>query len=138
MLTSLSSEEAVMQRKVGSIVVGVLALGAVSAFAAGKRTAWGDPDLRGTYTTDNSIGVPLERPAQFGTRAELTDEEYAARVSANDVQVAKDKNPLPESEFAEDSAASFSPSGVSAGIRPSAGSTISEVACEGLAGRSSQ
>ena len=69
-----------MQRKLGSIVVCALALGAVSAFGAGKRTPWGDPDLRGTYTTDNSIGVPLERPTQFGTRAELTDEEYAARV----------------------------------------------------------
>ena len=98
-----------MQRKLGSIVVGALALGAVSAFGAGKRTPWGDPDLQGTYTTDNSIGVPLERPTQFGTRAELTDEEYAARVSANDVQVAKDQNPLPESEFAEDSAANNAP-----------------------------
>ncbi len=98
-----------MQRKLGSIVVCALALGAVSAFGAGKRTPWGDPDLQGTYTTDNSIGVPLERPTQFGTRAELSDEEYAARVSANDVQVAKDQNPLPESEFAEDSAANNAP-----------------------------
>ena len=77
-----------------------------AALAAAPRTAWGDPDLRGTYTSDNSIGVPLERPAQFGTRAELTDEEYAARVNANDVQIAKDQNPLPESEFsAEDPSA---------------------------------
>jgi len=53
--------------------------------------------------------VPLERPTKFGTRAELTDEEYATRVSANDVQVAKDNNPLPESEFAEDSAANNAP-----------------------------
>jgi hypothetical protein len=92
-----------------SIVVGVLALGAVTAFAAAKRTPWGDPDLQGTYTTDNSIGVPLQRTEQFGTRATLTDEEYAARVSANDVQVEKDKNPLPESEFGEDSAANNAP-----------------------------
>ena len=98
-----------MQRKLGSIVVCALALGAVSAFAVGKRTPWGDPDLQGTYTTDNSIGVPLERPTQFGTRAELSDEEYAARVSANDVQVAKDQSPLPESEFAEDPAANNAP-----------------------------
>ena len=98
-----------MKRMLGSIVVGALMLAAATAFGAAKRTAWGDPDLRGTYTTDNSIGVPLERPTQFGTRAELTDEEYAARVSANDVQVAKDKNPLPESEFAEDSAANNAP-----------------------------
>jgi hypothetical protein len=98
-----------MKRTLGSIVVGALVLCGASAFGAAKRTAWGDPDLRGTYTTDNSIGVPLERPTQFGTRAQLTDEEYAARVSANDVQVAKDKNPLPESEFAEDSAANNAP-----------------------------
>ena len=98
-----------MQYKIGSIVVCALALNAVSAFGAGKRTPWGDPDLQGTYTTDNSIGVPVERPTQFGTRAELTDEEYAARVSANDVQVAKDQNQLPESEFAEDSAANNAP-----------------------------
>jgi hypothetical protein len=70
------------------------------------RTPWGDPDLRGTYTSDNSIGVPFERPTQYGERAELTDEEYAAKVNANDEQIAKDLNPLPESEFsAEDRSA---------------------------------
>jgi hypothetical protein len=70
------------------------------------RTAWGDPDLQGTYTSDNSIGVPFERPAQFGERATLTDEEYAAKVSANEEQLAKDQNPEPESEFsAEDPSA---------------------------------
>jgi hypothetical protein len=76
------------------------------AAQAGPRTPWGDPDLRGTYTSDNSIGVPFERPNEFGARAELTDEEYDARVNANEEQVAKDLNPLPESEFsAEDASA---------------------------------
>jgi len=98
-----------MNNAFAAIVGGVLAVGTVTAFAAAKKTPWGDPDLQGTYTTDNSIGVPLQRPEQFGTRATLTDEEYAARVSANDVQVAKDKNPLPESEFGEDSAANNAP-----------------------------
>jgi hypothetical protein len=70
------------------------------------RTPWGDPDLQGTYTSDNSIGVPFERPTQYGERAQLTDEEYAAKVDANEEQVAKDTNPLPESEFsAEDPSA---------------------------------
>src|SRR5262245_56361969 len=83
-----------------------MALVAGGALAAGPRTPWGDPDLQGTYTSDNSIGVPFERPQQFGTRAELTAEEYAQRVGANDEQLAKDKNPLPESEFsAEDPSA---------------------------------
>ena len=92
-----------------AVVGGALAVWATLGWTATKRTAWGDPDLRGTYTTDNSIGVPLQRPEQIGTRATLTDDEYAARVSANDVQVAKDKNPLPESEFGEDSAANNAP-----------------------------
>jgi len=70
------------------------------------HTPWGDPDLRGTYTSDNSIGVPFERPTQFGERAQLTDEEYAAKVNANAEQIAKDQNPEPESEFsAEDPSA---------------------------------
>jgi len=98
-----------MNKVLATVFGGVLGVAAVTAFAAAKRTPWGDPDLQGTYTTDNSIGVPLQRAEQFGARATLTDEEYDARVSANDVQVAKDKNPLPESEFAEDSAANNAP-----------------------------
>jgi hypothetical protein len=43
------------------------------------RLAWGHPDLEGTWTTDDMRGVPLSRPAQFGTRKYLTDEEFAAR-----------------------------------------------------------
>ena len=44
------------------------------------RTAWGDPDLHGEWTSEGEYGVPFERPAQFGTRQFLNDEEYA-RVS---------------------------------------------------------
>ena len=43
------------------------------------RTPWGHPDLEGTWTTDDMRGVPMARPAQFGTRVYLTDEEFAAR-----------------------------------------------------------
>jgi len=78
----------------------------VASAQEAPRTPWGDPDLRGTYTSDNSIGVPFERPPQYGERAELTDEEYAAKVNANEEQIAKDRNPEPESEFsAEDPSA---------------------------------
>ncbi|MEO5705775.1 MAG: hypothetical protein ABIT10_13425 [Alteraurantiacibacter sp.] len=42
------------------------------------RTAWGDPDLRGTWPVDYLGQTPRERLAQFGTRAFLTDEEYRA------------------------------------------------------------
>ena len=73
------------------------------------KTPWGDPDLRGTYTSDNSIGVPFERPQQFGTRATLTDEEFEARDKTKAEQVAKDNNERPESKFEEDEAANNAP-----------------------------
>jgi hypothetical protein len=72
-------------------------------------TPWGDPDLRGTYTSDNSIGVPFERPERFGDRAMLTDEEFVARDKANQEQVAKDQSVRPESTFEEDEAANNAP-----------------------------
>ncbi len=89
------------------LTVGVAATVACTLGAQeARRTPWGDPDLRGTYTSDNSIGVPFERPTQFGDRAELTDEEYSGKVNANEEQLAKDQNPEPESEFsAEDPSA---------------------------------
>jgi hypothetical protein len=73
------------------------------------KTAWGDPDLRGTYTSDNSIGVPFERPAQYGDRQMLTDAEFAAKENANLEQVAKDNSERPESTFEEDEAANNAP-----------------------------
>jgi hypothetical protein len=42
------------------------------------RTEWGDPDLRGKWPIDIVGQTPRERPKHFGTRAELTDEEYEA------------------------------------------------------------
>ena len=44
------------------------------------RTAWGDPDLQGEWTSEGEYGVPLERPPQFGTRQYLTDAEYTKRM----------------------------------------------------------
>jgi hypothetical protein len=44
------------------------------------RTPWGSADLQGTWTSEGELGVPFERPAQFGERQYLTDEEYADRL----------------------------------------------------------
>jgi hypothetical protein len=41
------------------------------------RTAWGDPDIQGTWTSDDYIGVPLQRAANAGSRLLRTDEEIA-------------------------------------------------------------
>jgi hypothetical protein len=43
------------------------------------RNAFGQPDLEGIWTTDDMRGVPMSRPAQFGTRAFMSDEEFANR-----------------------------------------------------------
>jgi hypothetical protein len=43
------------------------------------KTAWGHPDLQGIWTSDDLHDVPMERPAQFGTRRFLTEEEYKKR-----------------------------------------------------------
>src|SRR3954471_20591861 len=44
------------------------------------KTAWGDPDISGVWTSDAAIGIPMQRPDQFGGRAELNEEEYAAKL----------------------------------------------------------
>ena len=44
------------------------------------RLSWGDPDLQGTYTSRDMTGIPMERPAQFGSREHLTPEEFAERL----------------------------------------------------------
>ena len=46
------------------------------------RTSWGDPDLRGNWPVDYLGVTPRERPARYGDRATLTDEEYAAATAA--------------------------------------------------------
>ncbi|MGZ3171643.1 MAG: hypothetical protein ACXWI4_01380 [Croceibacterium sp.] len=48
-----------------------------------KKTPWGDPDFRATWTGDNlaNVGVELERPADKGNRLWLTDEEFAKRLA---------------------------------------------------------
>jgi hypothetical protein len=47
------------------------------------KTPWGDPDIQGTWSSDDLRGVPVQRPDEFAGRSELSDEEYAKRVAAN-------------------------------------------------------
>jgi len=61
------------------VVMGAL-MTAQTAFKT-PRTPWGDPDISGLFTTDDELGVPFERPAQFGTRLTVTSEEFSQRVT---------------------------------------------------------
>src|SRR5579863_9804646 len=55
------------------------------------KTAWGDPDLQGLWPATDMINVPMQRPANFGTRAVLTKEEYEVREQAAQRTAAADK-----------------------------------------------
>ena len=61
----------------------VMMMGGLMSLAAADwkapRTPWGEPDLSGTWSSQAELGVPFERPAEFGTRQRLTDEEFAQR-----------------------------------------------------------
>ena len=76
-------------RPVEAVAAALLATAAVPAFAQSAspslqkgwtvpRTPWGDPDLRGMWPLDSVGRTPMQRPASYGDRATLTDEEYAA------------------------------------------------------------
>ena len=54
------------------------------------RTAWGDPDLQGIWPGTDMVGVPFERPEQFGTRLFLTDAELKARQAQAEKQAELD------------------------------------------------
>jgi hypothetical protein len=44
------------------------------------KTPWGDPDLQGVWPGTEMVGTPLQRDPSLGTRAVLTDAEFAQRV----------------------------------------------------------
>jgi len=41
------------------------------------KLPWGDPDLQGTWTSDDYINVPMERPVDAGTRLLRNEQELA-------------------------------------------------------------
>ena len=59
----------------------------VTAFGGEKpdfkvpRTPWGDPDLQGTWSSDDMSNIPMSRPQQFGDRLYLNEKEFADRVA---------------------------------------------------------
>ncbi len=58
---------------------------------APPKTPWGDPDLQGIWTSDDCIGTPMNRPANFGDRLYYTEEELAQRETTLARQLANDK-----------------------------------------------
>lgn len=54
-------------------------------------TAWGDPDLQGTWPIMHLLSTQLQRNTSFGERRELTEEEYQATLSGRGSQAARDQ-----------------------------------------------
>jgi len=50
------------------------------------KTPWGDPDLQGVWPGTDLVGTPLQRDPSLGTRAVLTDQEFAQRVERSKKQ----------------------------------------------------
>jgi len=65
-----------------ALAIAPLAGQAVKKAYKTPRTAWGDPDLQGVWPGTDYVGVPLQRASSFGTRNELTAEEFKARQAA--------------------------------------------------------
>jgi len=64
---------------------------AAPAYAAG-RTSWGEPDLQGVWSSDDTAGIPMQRPEQFGDRRYLNEQEYAERAKNVESGVARAEN----------------------------------------------
>ena len=75
-----------------SLVAAVMSIALAVALDAQqtKRTPWGDPDLQGTWPSGTMMETPFERPVSLGTRAELTEAEFAARASSLAAQAESD------------------------------------------------
>ena len=87
--------------------------GQTNGSAATPKTAWGDPDLQGTWSTEAELSVPFERPREYGDRRMLTDAEYAQRLAQAEKQIQSDN-----SEFDVETADHSNAGGVGSATSP--------------------
>jgi hypothetical protein len=84
------------------------------------KTPWGDPDIQGTWTSDDTWGVPFERPTQFGDRRYLTEDELKDREkrvaqSKERIENPSDENHSPAKAQLEAAAKGTAPAAPAAG-----------------------
>ena len=61
-----------------SLVITAYNAGSPTPYAP-PRTPWGDPDLQGVWSSDDTSGIPMQRPANLGNELYQSDEQWAAR-----------------------------------------------------------
>lgn len=66
------------------------------------KTPWGEPDLQGIWPLNHLIAVPLQRPAQLGNKANLTDDELAKAQAALEARNKRfQSGPIPVADTSE-------------------------------------
>jgi hypothetical protein len=58
------------------------------------KTPWGDPDLQGVWSSDDTSGIPRERPKDLGNSLYLSDEAFAARMKQVEAGVKRGENDI--------------------------------------------
>ena len=61
-----------------SLVITAYNAGSPTPYAP-PRTPWGDPDLQGVWSSDDTSGIPMQRPANLGNELYQSDELWVAR-----------------------------------------------------------
>jgi len=58
------------------------------------KTPWGDPDLQGVWSSDDTSGIPRERPKEMGNNLYLSDEAFAARAKQVEAGIKRAENDI--------------------------------------------
>ncbi len=82
---------ATQTHKVPALVITAYNGGPPTSYVTPK-TPWGEPDLQGVWSTDDTAGIPRERPAELEARLYQTDAEFAARKKQVDVGIRRGEN----------------------------------------------
>jgi hypothetical protein len=90
-LAGLMGAAALGQREAGAPVSSLRSVPAETTAAAyvdkswrPPRTSWGHPSLEGVWSTDDSRGVPMNRPREQADRTSLTPAEFAKRAQGDE------------------------------------------------------
>jgi hypothetical protein len=91
LITLTAPRVATQTRRVPPLVVTAYNGGSPTHYVTPK-TPWGEPDLQGVWSSDDTAGIPRERVEELGMRLYQTDEEFAARKKQVDVGVQRGQN----------------------------------------------
>ncbi|HEY1309101.1 MAG TPA: hypothetical protein VGF24_36415 [Vicinamibacterales bacterium] len=58
------------------------------------KTPWGDPDLQGVWSSDDTSGIPRERPKELGSNLYQSEEAFAARVKQVEAGIKRGENDI--------------------------------------------